>query len=197
MARHFWGIAVPAAVGRLLEDWIRRYGPSIPAKRWYGSSQFHITLLFFGDRIDGCLEEVRFAAGETVRSIPAFRVHLDRIGVFPRAGVIWQGLHHSPPLFDLRNRLWKAAEALGATGNDRPAYRPHITLGRLSRPWRPENLQSGAGAALAGTPFEVSRVHLYRSETTPGGPVYRVVQTYPLAPPEEASPLPPGPQPVE
>ncbi|MBX6395708.1 MAG: RNA 2',3'-cyclic phosphodiesterase [Alicyclobacillaceae bacterium] len=181
MGRYFWGIEVPGELGERLEEWIARYGREIPAKRWYDRSLFHVTLLFFGDLIDGKIHEVNREADRVAENSVPFILQLGDVGSFARSKVVWQGLQPSAPLFELRHRLWRVAEDLRVAGNDRPSYRPHITLGRLAQPWRPENLEESARSALAGRRFVVNHFNLYESRLTPSGPEYRVVRRFAFA----------------
>ncbi|ADG05231.1 RNA 2',3'-cyclic phosphodiesterase [Kyrpidia tusciae] len=178
MGRYFWGIGVPEEIGLRMEEWIADRGGQIPVKRWYRSVQFHVTLLFFGDLIDANLEEAHRAAEEAAEATASFVLTSDGVGAFSRSRVVWLGLKASPPLFALRRRLWEVAVSLNAADNDRPTYRPHITLGRLSRPWDPTQVDPENLRLLKGLQFPVDRFHLYESRLSPAGPEYRIVRSF-------------------
>ncbi|MDI3256412.1 MAG: RNA 2',3'-cyclic phosphodiesterase [Kyrpidia sp.] len=178
MGRYFWGIGVPKEIGSRMEEWIAGRGAQIPVKRWYTRTQFHVTLLFFGDLIDGNLDAAHRAAEEAAGMAAPFMLTSDGLGSFNRSKVVWLGLKTNPALFALRRRLWEAASALDAAGHDRPTYRPHITLGRLSRPWSPEEIDVGDLRLLEGLQFEVDRFHLYESRLSPAGPEYRILRSF-------------------
>ncbi|MCL6577722.1 RNA 2',3'-cyclic phosphodiesterase [Kyrpidia sp.] len=178
MGRYFWGIGLPEEIGARIEAWAADQGAAIPVKRWYHRGQFHITLLFFGDLIDDKLDSADGAARETAKKTAPFDLVLGSLGTFNRSKVVWLGIRPNPNLMALRQSLWEAATALGASGNDRPAYRPHLTLGRLSLPWEPAGSRAPDTEELAGISFRVSEFHRYESRLSPAGPEYRAVSSF-------------------
>ncbi|MBL1378982.1 RNA 2',3'-cyclic phosphodiesterase [Zobellella iuensis] len=151
------------ALGRL-QDWLALPGRRIPAH------QLHMTLRFFGQT-----EPSRQAA--LVRwlgrhALPAFSLRLDRLGCFPRAGVVWTGPGRVPEaLARLADELGRYCAGL-KLGPPHRAFRPHVTLFRHC-----------AACPLPKTEPLVYRprsLGLYRSIQTEQGPHYELLRSWPL-----------------
>jgi 2'-5' RNA ligase len=102
-------------------------GRAVPA------ANLHLTLVFLGDVPEDRVGIAkRVAAG--IRGA-AFRLALDRLGAFRRAGVGWAGPSCPPgALGDLQSCLERALRSAGFVPEDRP-FVPHLTLARkLARP---------------------------------------------------------------
>lgn len=99
----------------------------------------HLTLRFLGPLSPEALTQVEGAA-ETLAGMPCVHLRIDRLGHFPRSGILWAG----PAVVDpgLRALAARLDQALGARGFP-PEVRPfqaHITLARGMRrppadPW--------------------------------------------------------------
>lgn len=133
----------------------------------------HLTLVFLGaldPQRSRCAEEA--AAGI---AMAPFHVALDRVGAFPRAGVVWLGCRSTPPALaalvdDLQTRL----AACGMPREARP-YEPHVTLQRKA----PRPLSQDLDPALD---WAVDRFCLLRSAGEAPGPRYTVVNSWMLHP---------------
>jgi RNA 2',3'-cyclic 3'-phosphodiesterase len=121
--------------------------------------KIHLTLAFLGEVEDGALAAA-VAAGASVRTKP-FRLRLDEVGSFHRAGVGWIGCRNTPPrLMALQSELSLALAAGGFAPDERP-FSPHVTLARrIARP-----VPTTPAAAIA---WRVDEMTLVRSETGTG-----------------------------
>lgn len=132
---------------------------------------YHLTLAFLGGVPAARLDEIRAAAG-SVRAAP-FDLAMDCHGHWPRPRVAWLGCRRPPAAADaLVQALWAALEPLGFHPDPRP-FRAHLTVLRACRAcdW------PGPVAPVA---WPVRDFVLVRSETLPAGPVYEVVDRWPL-----------------
>lgn len=176
MGRYFAGIKIPLTPGEKLVKLEKELAPLVPARRWYGPEQFHITANFLGEldedgksRAIGCLREV--AANHS-----SFELSLNGVGAFPNARVVWCGVAgETDRLAALQKELGQAFRPLGADRFAKPQFIPHITLARTGdiRSFRPESVD--AGAILDGTAWRVDRVCLFESVPDPKGARYPVV----------------------
>ncbi|SHE74513.1 2'-5' RNA ligase [Modicisalibacter ilicicola DSM 19980] len=97
------------------------------------TDKLHLTLAFLGEvpphQVTPLVETTHQLTG------PAGTWTLDRLGHFPRGGVVWAGSATAPEsLAAFQKRLWSALAPLGFTP-PRHAFRPHVTLVRkASRP---------------------------------------------------------------
>jgi 2'-5' RNA ligase len=162
-----------------------RVKPELPAARWVPAENLHLTLAFLGAtdpaRLDGLIQAVRpaFAACPPLELVAAGG------GTFPPgrpARVAWVGIEGPPALMAAQRRA--AAAATGCLGlkPDRRPFHPHVTLARPRKPWNRRASERFAAAfeGRIGDPFPVAEGVLYRSDLTPGGAVYTVVERFPL-----------------
>nr|VFK29456.1 MAG: 2'-5' RNA ligase [Candidatus Kentron sp. MB]VFK74785.1 MAG: 2'-5' RNA ligase [Candidatus Kentron sp. MB] len=147
-------------------------GRSVPRQN------FHVTLAFLGavePERRGCVETI---AADISANMGAnmgaqhFRLRLDRVGSFPRAGIIWSGASKTPSaLLSLVRRLNSGLADCGLTLEKRP-FKTHVTL------FRKAGRVEDASHALVEWP--VSDFCLVESSTLPGGARYRVLRRWPL-----------------
>ncbi|MCB1743533.1 MAG: hypothetical protein KDK91_24360, partial [Gammaproteobacteria bacterium] len=113
--------------------------------------------------------------GEQGAAGPGFDLLLDRIGHFPRSGIIWAGTTSVPDaLVTLHQRLVGAARELGL---DPPArdFLPHVTLLRAAHAgpdWQPERVLC----------WPVDGFRLVASRLSSTGPDYTTLATWSLGP---------------
>jgi 2'-5' RNA ligase len=127
---------------------------------------YHLTLAFLGSVPEQRLDELHAAAGQV--AVEPFTLRIDRHGHWRGPQVAWLGCSQPPAAAtQLVADLRAAREPLGFQPDPRP-FRPHLTVLRGCRAcdWDGE---------IAPVEWPVSGFVLARSETLPGGPVYRVV----------------------
>ncbi len=185
MARVFFALwpdaAAREALGALAREAARRLdGRAVPA------ANLHVTLVFVGEVDDGRIAALREAAGLAAGS--AFRLSLDRLGGFRRAGVAWAGCAQVPAALAALQALLEARVRQAGFGIEERAFHPHLTLARKVReapppgPMAPVEWQArafalvesvrGAGAyrTLAEWPLEAEGENRRPRPTTPGLP---------------------------
>ena len=143
--------------------------------RWVREEGLHLTLKFFGEvapeRFEVIEEAVRFAAQGT----GALALGLDQLGAFPSAArprVLWLGIAGPSALELLQDRLERGGEAIGFPPEGTP-FQPHVTLGRVREGHRlPPRALDDFEEQYARVPFVGSRLVLYESVLTTGGPRY-------------------------
>jgi 2'-5' RNA ligase len=152
---------------------------------WVRPENLHLTLKFLGQ-----VEESRISAiGQAIAAAAAGRgpVHLvfQGLGAFPRpreARVVWVGISNgAEALGALQAKVETALESLGFMREARP-FTAHLTLGRVRGPAYREQL----ARALSEAPVEVlgemvlDRIELMKSNLSPGGARYTILQSFPL-----------------
>uniref|UniRef100_A0A7C2JZD7 RNA 2',3'-cyclic phosphodiesterase n=1 Tax=Schlesneria paludicola TaxID=360056 RepID=A0A7C2JZD7_9PLAN len=147
----------------------------------------HLTVRFLGDLAPAAVPDLAEAAQLAVSDVVAFSLSLTGVLSFQSRGrlsVIWVGVRDHPQLQRLSSNLDAALEPLGIRPDSRP-FHPHLTLGRVrARPpvpmlhWLDTQRDTDFGL------FPVSSLELLRSELTPKGPVYSLLETIPLPRPK-------------
>lgn len=148
---------------------------------WTRPGNIHLTLKFLGDIDPQRIPGIKQVMVRVFQPCDAFQVSLKGVGVFPnwnKPRVVWIGLDDpGGRLATLQAQLEVNLEPLGWPRESRP-FSPHLTLGRLKSPKGIERLRDEAAAlpAPAPAPFQIDSVKLYRSELTPQGSIYTVLE---------------------
>jgi 2'-5' RNA ligase len=167
MARLFFAVWPDAAAAAALAVLARQLagvcgGRPVPAEK------LHITLAFLGEVDADRTADLLGCAAARARP---FRVELDRVGAFRRAGVAWAGPSMpAPELVALQEAL---AACLGAKGFalEEREFNPHLTLVRRIERKTPV-------ASISPIAWNADAFTLVRSETGIGR--YTVVERWPL-----------------
>jgi 2'-5' RNA ligase len=162
-----------------------RVKKELPAARWVPAENLHLTLAFLGEtepeRVEGLIGAVRPAFAD----FRPLELAVAGGGTFPPnrpARVAWVGIEGPPELMAVQRRVAGAAtETLGLKPERRP-FHPHVTLARPRRSWNRRASERFAGAfeGRVGEPFTVAEGVLYRSDLTPRGAIYTVVERFAL-----------------
>ncbi len=139
-------------------------GRSVPPEN------LHVTLRFLGDT-----DETRIAALKAVATAAVFEPfawRLDRLGLWPRTGILWAGTAATPPaLGALATTLSVRLEELGIEPERRP-FQAHCTLFRKSRR-RPRSLE------ITPICWSVDEFVLVESRLDGRGASYAVIERFP------------------
>jgi len=179
MYRLFAGLHLPDSV----TERILGLCGGVPGARWQRAEQVHLTLRFIGNVDGGVYDDVRYALARASNT-PAFDLQLDGVGNFGegrRARAIWAGLLESPPLVALQAKIESVLVRSGLAPETRK-FKPHVTLARLKNPdmGRLRRFLSDH-AMFRSEPFHVDAFHLYSSQLSHNGAIYRIEETYELS----------------
>jgi 2'-5' RNA ligase len=178
MFRLFIAIAIPAA----LRPRLALLQGGVPGARWTNQADFHLTLRFIGE-VDALEAEEIDEALQAVAA-PGFALALDGVGQFGTkraASTLWAGVAAEPALHFLHAKVDRALVAAGQPPDDR-AYSPHITLARLRQaPAERVGRWIEGNTPFRADPFPVAAFHLYQSHLGREGPVYEILEGYPLS----------------
>lgn len=170
MARLFFAVWPDAGARTALDARAKRIadrygGRPVPARN------LHLTLVFLGEIDPGRIEALKLAAAGVAGK--AFRLGLDLVGGFRRAGVAWAGCRVVPTaLLALQEDLDRRVREAGFTPDER-AFAPHLTLARRVRnPVQAEDVEAAT--------WWVEAFSLVESERATGS--YRALAEWPLAP---------------
>jgi 2'-5' RNA ligase len=154
--------------------------------KWVEPHNIHLTLKFLGDTKTRQLAAICEALREALRGSPAFDLTLLGTGTFPPRGprvrVVWVGATEGKDgLADLARKVEDACALQGFAKEQRP-FSCHLTIGRV-RPGARRLAELSARVAEARfNPLKVriDRVNLVRSELSPKGPTYTVLESFAL-----------------
>lgn len=156
-----------------------------PDLRWVAADRLHLTVRFLGDQTEERAAALAAVLAAAARRSVRMPLALEGVGAFPgfrRARVVWLGVVYEPKLELLYHDVETACMSLGFEVEGR-AFRPHVTLGRVTvrlGDARARDLQRAARGIRFRTTTNVTSVDLMRSETGAGGSRYAVVARAPL-----------------
>jgi len=177
MHRLFVAIRPPAGIRTQLLSLMH----GVSNARWQDEDQLHLTVRFIGEVDRHRAEDVAASLGSIHHA--AFAIALAGIGRFDRRGngALWAGVAPHGPLKSLHKKVDRACLNVGIAPDSR-AYMPHITLARLNAASGPIDALIAASGGLTSDPFPVDAFCLYQSDLTPSGPIYTVIERFPLDP---------------
>lgn len=159
-----------AAIARIDEQLPHRLGRRVAIEN------YHITLVFLGS-VPGERLAMLGKAAVGVKAAP-FELELQRFGYWSGPRVLWLAPAHLPPeLLGLAYGLRTASEQCGLQPDQRP-YQPHLTL-RRKVPKPPP-----VWPDMDPVRWRVTQYVLVASETNDKGPVYTVLNDWPLRLPD-------------
>ena len=154
--------------------------------RWVKAEGIHLTFVFLGETEEARLEAITGALAVLEAGPPGpFSLAARGIGTFPPRGrpkVIWAGIEGDLLAAGrLKTALDAAFRPLGFQSEDR-AFRPHLTLGRVTEgpatgDWRAPLERFGATDFGA---FVVDACLLFESRLSPAGARYHALRRFPL-----------------
>jgi 2'-5' RNA ligase len=147
--------------------------------------QNHLTLAFLGE-ID------KIIADKLIQELSAIRLgesditlELTGLGVFHsnrQPSVLWIGITPNEKLSKIYDYINRCIQNAGIAIDTTKSFSPHITVGRIKSAERDNNVMDVA-AKFKSTSFGVLKItnfKLYKSTLTPKGPIYEVLETFPL-----------------
>jgi len=152
--------------------------------KWVERENLHVTLRFIGEVEEEKVPQIARMLKGRLKGAPKVRLSYRGLGTFNRNGlprVLWVGVE-GEGLKEVKRRVDQALMPFGLPPEDEESYRPHITLLRIKK-LRRRGKFSGILFRMREFDFggkESSKVCLIESKLTPEGPVYEVVEEFPL-----------------
>jgi len=143
-------------------------------------ASIHITLKFLGDTRDEHVSRIKEIMKEGARNIEPFKIELLGTGAFPnmnRIRVVWIGTKNAEKLGNMASYLEDELEPLGYRKEKR-GFSSHITVARIKSAKNIEPVRAllkERRDELFGEQL-IDRIILKKSELTPKGPIYTVVE---------------------
>jgi 2'-5' RNA ligase len=183
--RSFIAVAVPPEAAGKLRAAQERLRAAEPDLKWVAADTFHITLKFLGPVAQDRLEQTWQSVCEALNGANAFTMRFRGVGAFPnqrRPRVVWVGVTEgAEQLVRLAERVVEACQRHGFEPENRP-FQAHLTVGRAREP-KPNPALADAMAELVEAELgevRVDRVLLMKSQLTPRGAIYDVLEEKPL-----------------
>lgn len=191
--RIFTALELPAPALKELGEIVNGLKPECPreAVRWVRPESVHLTLQFYGETEFQIVEKLKTQLAQAAQTCEPLTFTLQDLGAFPtlmRPRVLWVGLVGAvAELKSLQRHVETVSRAVGFEPEKR-AFTPHLTLGRVNQPLRPQEHGRLANAIKkfrlpAGVPFTCAHLSLMESQLGPGGAHYTQLWAAPLSRP--------------
>ena len=189
--RAFVAIDLTTTVRRRLADLEAELSKDVPrgTVRWVAADGIHLTLKFLGETSQEQAGGVQARMESLAADFAPFEVQIGGAGCFPSLNaprVVWIGAASTDgELGRLQTSLESECSKLGFEREQR-GFRPHLTLGRVNRAATHQGVLAlraaveQLGPAGVGA-MRVDRIHLFRSELLPSGPVYTTLASSPFS----------------
>ena len=146
----------------------------------------HFNLKFIGDTEEKRIDEIKKALNDVSSKTKAFKITIDKIGVFPSwdyIKIIWIGMKEGSE--DMKRLAELTDSSLHEIGfeKDGRKFVPHLTLGRVKSKRNKEKLASLLKILKSDIgSMEVSEIILYESVLGAEGPTYKKLHVSKLSP---------------
>lgn len=182
LVRVFIAIPIPSALQEQIHQETKRLRRQLDRGlvRWVAPQNVHLTLKFLGNTPIAKLDALKENLATEAAKINPFEIAVRKLGVFPnlsRPRVVWIGVEDSGKLSSLHRCVQTITSQTGSVPEKR-RFSAHLTLGRVQR----GICNKGRGQirkVIEESPVYdfggvcVDSVHLFQSELTPKGAVYR------------------------
>jgi len=184
--RLFWAVNLPPDIKRKLDN-LQAYLQTTQVNiKWVEQQNLHLTVKFLGEVDGNWVSEISQVVKQKVAGTGSFELLLSGLGFFPGARhpkVVWLGVDGEVDKFHLLHR--RVEEGLAALGwaMDNQNFAPHLTLGRLRALQASEVLVSKVDEVRknwSAISIAVSSIELMKSQLTPKGPIYHVLESIKL-----------------
>jgi 2'-5' RNA ligase len=177
--RTFIALALPSAVRTQACQLQQRLMAHCLGVRWVNPDHMHLTLKFLGATRPDQVSSIAGVLAETAQGCAPFALDLAGVGAFPNTRnpkVLWVGVRFDAALSDFCKQLETALEPLGFPQEKR-TFSPHLTLGRVKdgthRKELADCIERYSRERIGSV--EASRIVFFKSDLTPSGPVYSVL----------------------
>ncbi len=151
----------------------------LPVK-WVSLENLHITLKFLSEIDERRLAAIQPVLRDIARQRTQFTARLAGLGCFPSVRsprVLWVGVADgAEPMTELAGVLDQELYRYDFMKEERP-FHPHLTFGRAKTPVRIEGFFD---RQFETEPFNVAEFVLFKSTLRPEGPLYEVLDRFPL-----------------
>ena len=183
--RTFVAIDIPSPARKVIAAVQRRFLPLDLKASWVRPENIHLTLKFLGNINPDRVPEVADALASAASSSQPFTLSLGEPGLFPEKGtprVLWVGLADGESRLEkLHKEVDAALHGIGFEYEARP-FSPHLTIARIKSLKNVRALKEEVTAEnnIEKVSFEVTQIVLIKSQLSPAGSQYTVLEELPL-----------------
>ncbi len=182
--RTFIAIELPQEIKDILarlQGELKKSGADV---KWVESKNIHLTLKFLGERNEKKIAGISEIIEEAAKNNYSFQAEISSLGAFPKIDfprIIWVGINQGDSeTKKIAQELEEKIAKIGIPKVDRP-FSSHITIGRTKSASNRENLvrdlkNNADKLKEENLRFPVTKITLFKSTLTPGGPIYEALK---------------------
>jgi 2'-5' RNA ligase len=185
--RSFLAFELPPQIKEVLIDLFVKLKQSSLEVRWVRPEGIHLTVVFMGSVREEEISSINEVVGRVCSEYGPFTMTLNGMGCFPNnrnPRVLWLGVEGTlQRMSRFRDDIQRGLIPFGIKEEKRD-FRPHLTLGRFKKPPKTtvgleKLLLEYKG--LTSPACSLNELIFYKSELRPGGAVYTMLRSWPLA----------------
>jgi len=179
--RTFIAVNLPQEIKTQIGESLEKIKKKIKGEiKWVKADNFHFTFHFLGYLDEERLEKVRKILSETVKNVHVVKIKITGFSVFPNPRqprvLFLKGREEGTVLADLQKDIGKKLKQINLEIDYRP-WQMHLTFGRVRNKIIFPQLILKENLKFE---FEVSSIDLMKSDLRITGPIYTVLNSYPL-----------------
>ncbi|MGE3610147.1 MAG: RNA 2',3'-cyclic phosphodiesterase [Bacteriovoracaceae bacterium] len=140
---------------------------------FFPHDNYHVTLSFLGQLEEEEIELLEHLLGMIVLNYSPFEILLTQLGRFNN--IIWIGVSKVDVLMKLQDNIFEILKANNFPLDEKP-YLPHLSIGKI----RGEKLNLNEISFSNVGPIAISEICIFRSQTGPPFPLYRIERKFKL-----------------
>ncbi|MBL7150709.1 RNA 2',3'-cyclic phosphodiesterase [Candidatus Microgenomates bacterium] len=178
--RFFVAINFPEETKEEISGLIDKLRVEHPQIRWEKTENIHLTLKFLSWTEEKKIKKILEGMKKSAFGIKPFGFKPEKLGYFlSQSLIVWIGVNAQEGLFQISRNLENEMKKLGFAKEKR-VFSPHITIGR-ARKISPRKKWQSIAEEIKNFPtssfskFQVKEVILMKSQLTPKGSIYSVI----------------------
>lgn len=184
LLRTFIAIELPKEIKATLAELQNHLKTSGADIKWVEPENIHLTLKFLGERDEKKIQKITKTLVGVAAEKKSYLINVASLGGFPKLSsprVIWVGIDQGDiDTKDIVKALEEEIAKVGIPKEERP-FSSHITIGRTRSninfdKFIPELAKIAKTFPPKKQEFLVDKITLFKSQLTPGGPVYEVLK---------------------
>lgn len=172
--RVFFAALLPYEVKREISGYVGYLEKRVSGVRWEKEEKLHVTLKFISSAESDMIPDLKNVLHGVSRNFKAVPFNITRLSVLPNIKtprVVTLSMDQSESLSAVHDFIQESTEKTGI-GRDKRSFLPHVTIGRIKSNFS----MSEELRAIETIKSTISKIALIRSELTPRGSVYRVLE---------------------
>jgi len=185
--RAFIAIELPQEIKEALNRLQQKLKTAEADIKWVEPKNIHLTLKFLGEIDEQTRSRINSSLEGICRIRKPFMIAISSLGAFPNTAsprIIWLGIKQGNNEVKEICQTMEKHLTVPAIPKEEKEFCAHITIGRTHSGKNRQELAKlliDLSKNLSQSQFQVSKITFFKSALTPRGPIYEVIQEFPLS----------------